>query len=133
CRQVGPHQGKPQLSRADRRGRRGVRSNAKATASPSATGTQTVASAAVLRFRSPGSATRRRLEFRLDAPIFRAANPRCRIHVAEKPMTETTTENAASTGGETRRFEAEVAQVLHLVTHSLYSNKDVVLRELISN
>lgn len=34
---------------------------------------------------------------------------------------------------ETRPFEAEVAQVLHLVTHSLYSNKDVVLRELISN
>src|SRR5690606_12841483 len=27
----------------------------------------------------------------------------------------------------------EVAQVLHLVTHSLYSNKDVFLRELISN
>ena len=34
---------------------------------------------------------------------------------------------------ETRRFEAEVAQVLHLVTHSLYSHKEVFLRELISN
>lgn len=34
---------------------------------------------------------------------------------------------------ETRKFEAEVAQVLHLVTHSLYSNKDVFLRELVSN
>lgn len=34
---------------------------------------------------------------------------------------------------ETRKFEAEVAQVLHLVTHSLYSHKDIFLRELISN
>jgi molecular chaperone HtpG len=34
---------------------------------------------------------------------------------------------------ETRPFEAEVAQVLHLVTHSLYSHKEIFLRELISN
>jgi molecular chaperone HtpG len=34
---------------------------------------------------------------------------------------------------ENRRFEAEVAQVLHLVTHSLYSHKEIFLRELISN
>jgi len=34
---------------------------------------------------------------------------------------------------ETRKFEAEVAQVLHLVTHSLYSHKDIFLRELVSN
>lgn len=39
--------------------------------------------------------------------------------------------NARST--ETRQFEAEVAQVLHLVTHSLYSHKEIFLRELISN
>ncbi|WP_250627086.1 molecular chaperone HtpG [Pinirhizobacter soli] len=38
-----------------------------------------------------------------------------------------------TTGTETRRFEAEVAQVLHLVTHSLYSHKEIFLRELISN
>ena len=30
-------------------------------------------------------------------------------------------------------FEAEVAQLLHLVTHSLYSNPDIFLRELVSN
>ena len=34
---------------------------------------------------------------------------------------------------ETRQFEAEVAQVLHLVTHSLYSHKEIFLRELVSN
>jgi molecular chaperone HtpG len=34
---------------------------------------------------------------------------------------------------ETRPFEAEVAQVLRLVTHSLYSHKEIFLRELVSN
>jgi molecular chaperone HtpG len=34
---------------------------------------------------------------------------------------------------ETHKFQAEVAQVLHLVTHSLYSHKEIFLRELVSN
>ena len=38
-----------------------------------------------------------------------------------------------SSATETRKFEAEVAQVLHLVTHSLYSHKEIFLRELVSN
>lgn len=42
-------------------------------------------------------------------------------------MSDTTTTT------ETRQFEAEVAQVLRLVTHSLYSHKEIFLRELISN
>jgi molecular chaperone HtpG len=34
---------------------------------------------------------------------------------------------------QTRSFQAEVQQILHLVTHSLYSNKEIFLRELVSN
>jgi molecular chaperone HtpG len=34
---------------------------------------------------------------------------------------------------EQRRFEADVRQILHLVTHSLYSDREIFLRELVSN
>lgn len=34
---------------------------------------------------------------------------------------------------QTHSFQAEVAQLLHLVTHSLYSNPEIFMRELVSN
>ncbi|OYT89519.1 MAG: molecular chaperone HtpG [Burkholderiales bacterium PBB6] len=34
---------------------------------------------------------------------------------------------------QTHSFQAEVKQILHLVTHSLYSNREIFLRELVSN
>nr|WP_087573825.1 molecular chaperone HtpG [Sphingomonas sp. CDS-1] len=37
------------------------------------------------------------------------------------------------TAPETRSFEADVARLLHMMVHSVYSDKDVFLRELISN
>ncbi len=37
------------------------------------------------------------------------------------------------TGKETLEFQTEARQILHLMTHSLYSNKEIFLRELVSN
>ena len=55
--------------------------------------------------------------------------------MTETPMTDTSTDTSTenSPAAETRPFQAEVASVLRLVIDSLYSNKEVFLRELLSN
>lgn len=47
--------------------------------------------------------------------------------------TEQKTADANGAAPQSHTFQAEVARLLHLMVHSVYSNKDIFLRELVSN
>jgi molecular chaperone HtpG len=52
---------------------------------------------------------------------------------AAKPRAKSKPESVAPVDGKPQAFQAEVAKLLHLMVHSVYSDRDVFLRELISN
>jgi molecular chaperone HtpG len=52
--------------------------------------------------------------------------------LAHSPLSKNI-DDQTMTDKQTLSFQAEVKQILHLVTHSLYSNKEIFLRELVSN
>ncbi|MFN9971314.1 MAG: hypothetical protein ACK58T_15610, partial [Phycisphaerae bacterium] len=47
-------------------------------------------------------------------------------------MTESTT-SAEATEKNQYTFQAEISQLLHLLSHSLYQNREIAIRELVSN
>ena len=55
------------------------------------------------------------------------------VAVSRTPACHQRSLSKATMTKQTLSFQAEVKQILHLVTHSLYSNKEIFLRELISN
>ena len=62
-----------------------------------------------------------------------AAKRRARVNPLTIVRAEAATEEKPASGGETYEYQAEVNRLLDLIVNSLYSNRDVFLRELVSN
>ncbi|KAK8950073.1 hypothetical protein KSP40_PGU020427 [Platanthera guangdongensis] len=66
------------------------------------------------------------LKWKLGTKTDGSLSVRCDAAVAEK-------EKAEEVGGEKYEYQAEVSRLMDLIVHSLYSHKEVFLRELVSN
>ena len=48
-------------------------------------------------------------------------------------MTTDSAPTAEAAAAKTQSFEADVSRLLHLMVHSVYSDRDIFVRELVSN
>src|SRR4051812_13453774 len=79
--------------------------------------------------REPGSRLAARTSAELEPPATAGHIAGARMSCSG-PATMPTVDAAAP---ESRTFEADVSKLLHLMVHSVYSDREVFLRELVSN
>ena len=60
-------------------------------------------------------------------------SPRNESPQCVEPMPRQAGKGDQTMNAETLQFKTELKQILHIIIHSLYSHKDIFLRELISN